>query len=75
MSLKKIELSEKEELRVEMRRLKGRAFADVRVYTHAHAQESKWPTGKGFLVPASRLGELRQAVTELEAEAGGAVRS
>jgi len=63
--LKKILLSEKEELRVELRQLKGRAFADFRVYAHARAEEAKWPTGKGFLVPASRLQELRQALAEL----------
>ena len=65
--MKKIELSEKEELRIEVRQLKGRAFADIRVYARARAEEAKWPTGKGFLVPASRLQELQQAFAELSA--------
>lgn len=72
MSLKKIELSDKEELRVGMRRLKGRAFADVRVYAGPNAQEPRWPTGKGFLIPASRLPDLRRAMDALEAEASEA---
>ena len=75
MSLKKIELNEKEELRVEMRHLKGRAFADVRVYACAHAEDAKWPTGKGFLVPTIRLNELRQALAEIGAETSGAAVS
>ncbi len=61
-------LSEREELRVEIRTHKGRAFADVRVYACSRPEEAKWPTGRGFLVPVSRLSELRQAVAQLEAE-------
>ena len=73
--MKKISLSEKEELRVELRQLKGRAFADFRVYVHARAEEAKWPTGKGFLVPASCLQELQQALAELNPSTNAAAKS
>ena len=63
--MKKIALSEKEELRIEVRQLKGHAFADFRVYAHSRAEEAKWPTGKGFLIPAARLQELQRALAEL----------
>ena len=72
MSLKRIPLNDREELHVEFQRWKGRAFADVRVYAAPNAQEAKWPTGKGFLVPVSQLPELQKALAELEAETGGA---
>ena len=68
MSLKTINLSDKEELRAEIRRWKGRAYADVRVYACSRPQEAKWPTGKGFLVPVPQLPELRRALEELAAE-------
>ena len=71
MSLIKIGLSDKEELRAEIRRWKGRAYADVRVYACSRPEEEKWPTGKGFLVPVAQLPELRRAVEELAAEASG----
>ncbi len=73
--MKKIVLSEKEELRVEVRQLKGRAFADFRVYAHARAEEEKWPTGKGFLIPAASLQELRQALEELSLSSNTAAES
>ena len=72
MSLKKISLSDKEELRAEIRHWKGRAYADVRIYACSRDEEAKWPTGKGFLVPVASLPELQRAVAELEAEAKAA---
>ena len=68
MSLKKIQLNDREELHVEFQQWKGRAFADLRVYAGPNDEVTKWPTGKGFLVPLSRLRELQKAIAELETE-------
>jgi hypothetical protein len=73
--LKKITLNDREELRIGIRHWKGRAYADLRVFAGSNPSEAKWPTGKGFLLPAERLQELCQAAAELEnAPKGTAVR-
>ena len=68
MPLKIVALSNQEELRIEIKQWKGRAVADLRVYACSRPGEAKWPTGKGFLVPASQLAELRRALAALETE-------
>ena len=65
----KIQLSEREELRLGKTRRNGRELIDLRVWTASRKEEQKWPTGKGFLIPPSRLPELRQAFADLETEA------
>jgi predicted DNA-binding antitoxin AbrB/MazE fold protein len=67
-SLKRIPLSDREELRVEFRQWKNRRYAELRVWAGSNVEEAKWPTGKGFLVPVSLLPELSRAMRELEAE-------
>ena len=75
MSLKKILINDREELRVEFQQWKGRAYADIRIYAAPSAEETKWPTGKGILVPASQLHDLQKALAELQnTMAGAAVR-
>jgi len=60
-----IDLSEREELRAEIKNRRGRAFVELRVWTAPKTDEPKWPTGKGFLIPASRWPELERMVADL----------
>lgn len=72
-AVKNISLTSREELRAEIKGPQGRSFLDLRVWAAAKPEESKWPTGKGVLIPASRLKELRQLLEDLDAEMEGAV--
>lgn len=63
-----ISLNEKEELRVEIKDRRGEPFVDLRVWTAPKANEPKWPTGKGILIPASRWTALQRLLADLEPE-------
>ena len=64
----KITLNEKEELRVKICQWRNRPFADLRVWSAPKPDEPKWPTGKGFLVPLSRVSELLGLIDHLNME-------
>ena len=70
---KNIKLNEKEELRAEIKSGPGRSSVDLRVWTAAKADEPKWPTGKGFLIPASCWPEMERMVVDLGLKLGAPV--
>ena len=57
---KNISLSDKEELRAQIKELRGRTFLDLRIWAAPKTNETKWPTGKGVLIPASHCREIGQ---------------
>lgn len=65
---KNISLSEKEELRVEIKERRGQPFVDLRVWAAPKADEPKWPTGKGISIPASRWTALQRMLADLGPE-------
>jgi hypothetical protein len=72
-SEKNISLNEKEELRAQIMNRRGRSFVDLRIWAAPKSNESKWPTGKGVLIPVSRWPELKQLVSDLGLEIEGPV--
>ena len=68
---KNISLSEKEELRAEIKERRGRPYVDLRVWAASGAGESKWPTGKGILIPVSSWPELQRMLADLGSEMKG----
>jgi hypothetical protein len=62
---KKIDLNENEELRVHIKHLHGRSFVDLRVWAAPKTGETKWPTGKGVLIPAARWPEFKRLMGDL----------
>ncbi len=65
---KNMMFSEKEELRAEVKNLRGRQVVDLRVWAAPKVYEAKWPTGKGLLIPISRWPEFRKMLVDLGTE-------
>ena len=66
--IKKIKLSDKEDLRAEIKQWQNRSFVDLRVWTAPKTDEAKWPTGKGFLIPVSRVTDFIDLMDQLNKE-------
>ena len=55
-----------EEILVHVRRRKGRAEVDIRVYAMSPTLKDKLPTGRGLSIPAAFLPEFKNAIQKAE---------
>ncbi len=56
----------REELRIHLKKMKGRDFLDIRTYASLRADEEKIPTGKGVSVDPRQWEELKKMLLESE---------
>ena len=63
-----VDKKNREEIRVSTKEFKDRRWVDVRVYASGKSGEEKWPTGKGFLVPAEEWGSFFDGMLRAEKE-------
>ena len=60
-----------EEVRVHLKKFKGRDFWDIRYYSSLRTDQEKIPTGKGVLIDLRNWEELKKLVAETERQLSG----